>query len=599
MRIKTPRSNDRSGGSGWCLSHTSQRRNTSRFQSRYAGAAARVGVDGPQGSPATPWRWGDPRIRYPARGRARLLAYLTRTLGGTPPRPARPSPPSSLPDPRLSEDDLTDLARLVGPGALFRDDRSRRSASTGGSYRDVALSRAGSISDGADAVIEPASLPEVEAVVGWADSRRVALVPRGGGTSVVGGLEPRRNGLRAVVSVSLGRLRRAGPVDRPHRLATFEAGILGPELEASLRRSGWTLGHFPQSFERSSLGGWIVTRSFGQASTRYLTPVDRLEAFEIVTPRGRVAWRRSERPASAPDPGEIVPGSEGVLGILVSATLRVEPIAERTGYFAAVLPDWDAGVETTRRLAIASPAPAVLRLSDGPETDLTLAESGWEAGGRREPWRRLAARGLRFRKAPDGETCLLIGSYEGASSEVDRGRSELRSALRAARAAALPSMVGRAWERGRFLAPYLRDDLIENGWFVETFETFARWEGLSAVLRAARTAVVAWAGRQGVPAMVGTHLSHPTAEGTAAYFTVLAFQVPDRIDPAARAFKEATAEAVVRAGGTVTHHHGIGTYHRAWVRRSFPPGWLEGLRTLKARWDPNGIMNPGKTMPED
>lgn len=599
MRIKTPKSNDRRGGVGRRLSNASRGRKTSRFQSRYAGPAARAGVDGSHGSPATSWRWGDPRIRYPARGRARLLAYLIRTLGGTPPPAAPPTPPSPLPGPRLSEDDLAELAGLVGPGALFRDDRSRRSASTGGSYRDVALSRAGLISDGADVAVEPTSLREVEAVLRWADSRRIALVPRGGGTSVVGGLDPHRNGLRAVVSVSLGRLRRAGPVDRPHRRATFEAGILGPELEASLHRSGWTLGHFPQSFERSSLGGWIVTRSFGQASTRYLTPVDRLEAFEIVTPRGLVSWRRSERPASAPDPGEIVPGSEGVLGILVSATLRVEPIAEQTRYFAAVLPDWDSGVETTRRLAIASPAPAVLRLSDGPETDLTLAESGWEAGGRREPWRRWAARGLGFRKPPGGETCLLIGSYEGPSTEVDRGRSELRSALREARAAALPSMVGRAWERGRFLAPYLRDDLIEGGWFVGTFETFTRWEGLRAVLRAARASVAAWAGREGVPAVVGTHLSHPTAEGTAAYFTVLAFQVPDRIDPAAHAFKETTAEAVVRAGGTVTHHHGIGTYHRAWVRRSFPAGWLEGLRTLKARWDPNGIMNPGKTLPED
>ena len=415
---------------------------------------------------------------------------------------------------------------------------------------------------------------------------------------MVGGLDPVRNDHRAIVSVSLRRLHRVGPVDAEHRLATFEAGILGPVLESSLNGRGLTLGHFPQSFERSSLGGWIVTRSFGQASTRYLTPVDRLEAFEIVTPRGRVAWRRSDEPSARPDPGKIVPGSEGILGILVTATLRVEPVPERTRFFAAVFPDWESGARATRQLASSDPLPAVLRLSDGPETDLTLAESGWEAGGHRELLRVLVAGGLGFHRAPDGETCRMVGSYEGSSEDLAAGRAELRSVLRASGAAALPSIVGRAWERGRFRTPYLRDDLIEAGYFVETFETFASWERITEVVHAARASVRSWAARQGVPALVGTHLSHPSRAGTAAYFTVIAFQMPDRIDPAAHDFKKVTAEAVVHAGGTVTHHHGIGTYHRPWVGRSFDPEWLEGLRILKARWDPNGIMNPGKTLPE-
>ena len=555
-------------------------------------------MDGPQGNLSIPWRWGDPRVRYPTRGRERLLGYLTRVFGRRPP----PAPPgASLPrlaGTRLSKEDLASLSARVETVALLEDDRSRLLASVGSSYRDVARLRLGSGIEPVDAVVEPASSREVEAVLGWADRRHIALVPRGGGTSVVGGLDAARNGFRAVVSVSLRRLQRTGPFDARRRLATFEAGILGPAIETALVHHGWTLGHFPQSFERSSLGGWILARSFGQASTRYLTPVDRLEGFELVTPRGRITWRRGGEPTSPPDPGRIVPGSEGTLGVLVSATLRVEPVAERTRFFAAVFPEWEAGVAVTRRLASSDPLPAVLRLSDGPETDLTLAESGWEAGGRRELFRRVAARGLGFRRGADRETCLLIGSYEGSAAEITAGRRELRATLRSAGAAALPSMVGRAWERGRFRTPYLRDDLIEAGWFVETFETFASWQDVTGVVRAARAAVKRWAGRQGVPAVVGTHLSHPDARGTAAYFTVLAFQVPDRIDVAAHDFQETTAEAVVTAGGTVTHHHGIGTYHRPWVARSFPPDWLDGLRTLKTRWDPNGIMNPGKTLPE-
>ena len=537
-------------------------------------------------------------MRYPARGRERLLRYLSRVLSGTPAHAAPEGSLSPLPGTRLSEEDLASLAALLAHDGLLRDDRSRLLASVGSSYRDVARLRSGAEIEAVDAVVEPTTSGEVEAVVGWADQRRIALVPRGGGTSVVGGLDAARDGLRAVVSVSLRRLRRVGPFDASRRLATFEAGILGPELEASLARRGWTLGHFPQSFERSSLGGWLATRSFGQASTRYLTPVDRLEGFGIVTPRGRVDWRRAETPVASPDPGRIVPGSEGILGILVSATLRVEPVAERTRFFAAIFPAWESGVEATRRLATSSPPPAVLRLSDGAETDLTLAEGGWEPGGRREILRTLVAFGLGFRRAPDGETWLMVGSYVGSTEELAAGRAGLPPVLRAAGAAALPAMVGRAWERGRFRTPYLRDDLIAAGWFIETFETFAPWERIAGVVRAARAAVTKWATRQGVPALVGTHLSHPTASGTAAYFTVLAFQVPDRLDAFARDFRAATAEDVVTAGGTVTHHHGIGTYHRPWVDRSLPADWLEGLRILKARWDPNGIMNPGKTLPE-
>ena len=573
--------------------------NVARRRSRYPSPVAPFGVAAPREDGPTPWRWGDPGVRYPARGRERVLRYLVRTLKASPVSPAAPRPFPPLPPSRLSASDLATLAELLGPAAVRADDRSRRLAALGGSYRDVARLRAGSGIEAADAVVEPASIAGVEAVVRWAEVNRIALVPRGGGTSVVGGLEPIRNGLRAVVALSLRQLRRIAPVDARRRLVTAEAGILGPELEASLRRQGWTLGHFPQSFERSSLGGWIVTRSFGQASTRYQTPADRLEAWVLVAPRGRIDWHRSDDPASEPVLGDIVPGSEGTLGVLVSATLRVEPVPARTRYFAALFPDWDPGVETVRRLATSGPSPAVLRLSDGAETDLTLAESGWEEGGGREILRRLAGRGLGFRRAPGGETCLLIGSYEGSAREVGTGMVVLRSALRSVGAAVLPSAVGRAWQRRRFLPPYLRDDLIESGWFVETFETFVAWGLVSRVVRSARGAVDAWAHREGVPATVGAHLSHPTAEGTAAYFTVLAFQLPDRIEPAYSAFKEATAEAVVNAGGTVTHHHGIGTYHRRWVHRSFPSRWLDGLASLKARWDPNGIMNPGKTIPGD
>ena len=519
------------------------------------------------------------------------------------------APPSPFPIPggrgtvgrsRLSDTELADLSRQAGPSGVVQwDAASRRAASVGGSYADLQHLRIGELTDVVDAVVIPSSRAEVEALVGWADRERIALVPRGGGTSVVGGLDPLRGDCQGVVSVSLDRLQRAGPIDSVRGRAQFEAGIFGPDLEAFLAQQGWTLGHFPQSFERSSLGGWILTHSFGQSSTRYGTPVDRLEGFEIVTPAGTFQWERSASGTPTPDPGTTVPGSEGILGIQVSATVRVDRRPALSRYFAALLPNWEAGVDVTHRLAVSEPIPAVLRLSDAPETELSLAESGWEAGGRREWLRRITARCLRYRAAPGEGSCLLIGSAEGSRGEVAQVSDTVRSTVRAARGAVLPGAVGRSWERGRFRTPYLRDDLVDLGWFVETFETFAPWARAAVVAKAARTAVEAWAARQGVHAFLGTHLSHPNGAGTALYFTTIAPQPGDRIDPMVQDFVRSTASAVVDAGGTVTHHHGIGTYHRPWVRASYPAEWLDSLRALKARWDPHGIMNPGKTLPEE
>ncbi len=480
---------------------------------------------------------------------------------------------------------------------MRHDDRSRLLGSIGASYLDLVRLRNHEAPDLADAIVEPGSLAEVEALVQWADREGVALVPRSGGTSVVGGLDPLRDGHRAVVVVSDQRLSRPGSILLDQRIASFGAGILGPELEAHLRASGFTLGHFPQSFERSALGGWIAARSFGQESTRYRTPADRLEGFTLVTPRGTIRWKRSEGSHDSPDPGEVVPGSEGTLGILVDVAVRVEPIPPSVDWLAALFPAWSPGVEAMRQLAAQPPVPAVLRLSDGEETDLTLAESGWEMGGPYEAFRRVAKALLGFHSDGPRAASLMIVSYAGTPAEVDEGRRHFRALRRKFGGAGLPSRVGQAWEHSRFRTPYLRDDLIERGWFVETFETFVAWPGLAQVDAAARGAVRVWAEHRGVRAYVGAHLSHPEDRGTSLYFTVIAPQPPGEEESSWKAFKQLTSEAVVSAGGTVSHHHGIGRYHRPWATQSLPSSWQEGWKALKSRWDPNGIMNPGKSLP--
>ena len=527
-----------------------------------------------------------------------MVDYLTRRWGAPPPPSAGIPRSLRLPAPRLSELDLRALSSMVPRGEVRHDDRSRVLGSVGASYLDLVRLRGLGVDDAADAIVEPGTVEEVESVVRWADREQVAIVPRSGGTSVVGGLEPLRNGHRAAVVVSDRRLSGVGELLAEQRRASFGAGILGPALEAQLRTVRLTLGHFPQSFERSALGGWIAARSFGQESTKYGTPADRLEGFTLVTPRETVRWKRADRPPQHPDPGVAVPGSEGVLGILVEASLRVEPTPEVTVWLAALFPAWSSGVDAMRRLADDRPLPAVLRLSDGEETDLVLAERGWEMGGRLEPIRRLLAKLLGFRSNGPRSACLMIASYEGSAADAEAGRRAFQTVRRASAAAFLPATVGKSWERSRFRAPYLRDDLIERGWFVETFETFVSWGNLDTVDAAARAAVATWAGHRGVRVCINAHLSHPEAAGTSLYFTVIAPQESGEEEAAWQSFKQLTSEAVVAGGGTVSHHHGIGRYHRPWANRSLRPEWLQELKALKTRWDPNGIMNPGKLLPE-
>ena len=482
-----------------------------------------------------------------------------------------------LPEPAL---DASLRARLEAVAELRDDREARVLRCRGKSYLDLLAQRAGRCADAPDAVVAPAGHDAVVAVLQACTEAGVAVVPFGGGTSVVGGLEPERGGRRALISLDLGRMDRLSAVDERSRIAVFEPGIRLPEAERALAAHGLTLGHFPQSFEWATVGGCVATRSSGQASAGYGRIDANVAAVRCATPLGELATLDAPGTAAGPSLRELLVGSEGALGVLTSCSLRVVPAPESRRYEGWAFGGFEDGWEALRALQHAGVA-TVARLSDEAETKMSLALAG---GGLKA---RVGGAFLKLR----GASCLAVLGFEGGTEEVARRRAVAARALRRAGGTALGGSPGRAWERGRYSGPYLRDGLLDRGVLVETLETATTWSNLGALYRAVSTALGA-ALRDASP-LVTCHVSHLYPAGASLYFTVLARQ--DRGDPAGqwRAAKRAATDAIAAAGGTITHHHGVGADHRPWYGNEIGAAARDALRAVKATLDPAGILNPG------
>ena len=532
----------------------------------------------------------------PERERA-LLDALGRRLGR---RLERGPDPIALDDlrlpvPKLSESTLVALRRVCGEDAVRTSVLERVTHALGRSLPDLVRLRRGELAFVPDAVAHPPDEGSVAALLRVAAGAELAVVPVGGGTSVVGGIEARPGaGQAGVLALDTTRLDSLVRFDAQSLLATFQAGIDGPALEATLRAHGATLGHFPQSFEHSTLGGWIATRSSGQFSNRYGAIEDHLVSVRVVTPTGVLRTIEVPRSASGPDLNALVLGSEGTLGVIVEATLRVKPLPAASGERGMLFRDFASGVAAVREAVREAVPVAMLRLADGAETELgeTL---------RRDPARRVdpaavvlgAAGGLGWGTG----RALLLTAAEGDAREVRRALARVRSI--GVRRGGLPlgASPGRSWRRDRFRTPYLRDWLLDHGVAVDTLETALAWSrvetGHAAITRALCAALEARAGA----GLAMAHLSHSYPDGACLYFTIL--YPLDLADPLAQwhGIKRDATRAVLDAGGTLSHHHGIGIDHAAWLAEEKGSVGIAALRAVKSALDPRGTMNPGKLLP--
>ena len=491
--------------------------------------------------------WGDPGRR---RGLPEpTLRWLADRVGRG--NPGLPAPVAPLPPPRLTEEQL---AALRATGAeVDVSDAARTARAAGRSYLDLLALRSGTFAV-PDAVVRPTA-DQVPAVL----RAGVTVVPFGGGTSVVGGVAPIGTG---VVALDLGRLDRLVSLSEEDRTAVLEPGLTGPQAEALLNARGWTLGHFPQSFEHATIGGFAATRSAGQASTGYGRFDALVVAMTVETPVGRLELGGSPT-AAGPSLLQLFLGSEGVLGVITSVTVRIKPLPEVKRYDAWLVSSWEEGLRQLRQLEQSGVVPEVARLSDETETATTLRLSAPRAV-------RALARGR----------CLLVLGWEGSAASVKRRRTRVRGIP-------LPG-AGDRWEHGRYDGPYLRDDLMDAGFLVETLETSAPWSQLTAVHAAVRAALTDALG----DCIVMCHVSHLYPHAASLYFTVLASGAKPW-QPA----KDQACEALVRTGATITHHHAVGTDHRPWMRAEIGDLGVDVLRAVKQVVDPSGVLNPGKLIP--
>lgn len=526
--------------------------------------------------------WGTEHDDAPLDAALRAAFVAAYGLDGrvTPP-PARDD--VCLPPAHLPAEARAALVGVVGSEHLHDDHATRAEHAAGRSTLDLLAVRAGTLPAAPDAVVAPGDPAEVQALLEACAAHRIAVVPVGGGTSVVDGLRAEPGGLAAAIALDLRRLDRLVTVDPIDRVATLQAGVLLPDADALLEPHGLHLGHLPQSYRHATVGGCAATRSSGQASAGHGRFDQMVVGLRVATPSGELRLGRGPANAAGPDLRQLVLGSEGAFGVITEVEVRVRPLPGATRYEGWRAPSFAAGADALRELVQGDERPTVARLSDETESAMRLATVTQSDHD-----------GARVAGPPSSAPgdCLLVLGWEGADARtVDDRAARAAAVLGRHGAVPLGPAPGEAWRRGRFDAPRLRDHALDLGILVETLETVVRWSGLQD-LRAGLAAVLQEHLAGDGPVIVMAHVSHVYADGAALYLTAVA---PRGEDPAARwrAAKAAATESMVRAGASITHHHAVGRDHAPWLADEIGPLGVDVLRAVKARLDPTGVCNPG------
>ncbi len=496
-------------------------------------------------------------------------------------RPPRVQPPSSL------------------AACCSTDPYDRICHSLGKAYRDVVRGFRGQFENPPDVVAYPANEADVERLLDWCSSASLAAIPYGGGTSVVGGVEPRvGDSYAGSVSIDLRNLDRVLEVDKTSRAARIQAGVLGPALEDQLREHELTLRHFPQSFEYSSLGGWIATRAGGHFATLYTHVDDLVESVRAITPAGEWESRRLPGSGAGPSPDRMLIGSEGTLGVITEAWMRLQARPRFKLSCGVAFDDFLAAAEAVRELSQSGLYPTNCRLLDAIESEVTSAGP---------PGKALLVLGFESAHHPVDEPMNIAlecaGDHGGEPGEIS-GSAAPEPRRGATRANPPTSQAGSdpvgSWRHAFLAAPYLRDTFVSLGVLSDTFETAITWDRFrdfhANVMEHARAAIAAECGAPpdgpGSPRL-SCRFTHVYPDGPAPYFTVIA--PARRGDEVAQwdAIKAAASDAVIAAGGTITHHHAVGRDHRPWYDRQRPDAFAEALGAARRALDPGAILNPG------
>ena len=499
-----------------------------------------------------------------------------------------------FPPTKADEEFVKSLISIFGGENVRVDDMDRFLHSFGKGYLDLIRAWRGTPQRLPDVVAYPMNESQITQLFDLSTNWDLVLVPYGGATTVVGGVSARTSEGQVSVCLDTRLMNRVLSIDEKSLLAEVQPGCLGPEVERAVSSVGLTLGHFPQSFEFSSVGGWVATRGAGYESTRYGKIEDMVESVRLLTPQGTIETPHVPASAAGPDIRQILVGSEGAIGLITSVTLRLRKAPATKSYVGVIFRDFEDGVEAVRSMIQKDIVPNVIRLSNPSETELSIALSRRHEGSYVE---RIGTWFLEKRGYLGINGALMILGFEGSTERVRFERKLALASCRSFDGFSLGEGPGRTWYEERFELPYLRDELLKMGVLVDTLETCTTWSRLDTLHSQIMAAFGEAFEELHVSGLAMAHMSHVYRTGASLYFTFLAQQLMGHEEEEWHLIKNKITDVIVASGASLSHHHGIGLEHVRWMQQYWGPLGIRVLKSIKHELDPKGIMNPGKLIP--
>ncbi len=544
------------------------------------------------------WGWGVEGVSFHHENKPAFRPFVINAIDldvNTPPAAPMSLDDLSIPAPMISEQLLAELTDAVGAENAVQDDLDRIVHTYGKSARDLLRIRVGDIPRVPDVVVYPGDEAQVQLIVDRAVAADAVLIPYGGGSNIAGSLHAPEDETRPVISVDLGRLNQVISIDEESGLARIQAGVQGPDLEKQLTAQGWTLGHYPDSFSHSTLGGWVATRSSGMQSDKYGDIADIARGMRVVMPGKVLQIRPLPHTSTGPSVREMILGSEGRLGVITEVTVQVHRIPEVRVILGYLFPSWEAGLAAMQEISTSDAHPSITRVSDAKETTFSFAtrkKSG------KISISSLISKGLMKVLERRGwklnEVCLSFIGYEGGKAHVARQKKIVKEIVGKHGGILVGKGPGVLYDQKKFDTPYIRDFLLDRGAIGDVSETAAPWSKLLPLYRNVMTAAEKVYAQLGVTGWIMCHLSHSYHSGACLYFT-FAFK-HDGVDPLGQyePLKNAIQQAFVDSDGTLSHHHAVGTEHAAWLEQDISAPGVHMIDGLFTAMDPGRNFNPGK-----
>lgn len=546
------------------------------------------------------WGWGDIDKTFDINNKPALWPYMVKVSGINPDvniiTPAIKLEDIILPEPNLNEDFIKKLNTILNTENIKYDFYERLIHTYGKSFRDLWRIRNGIIQHPPDIVCYPESEEQIQAIIAAANQFNIVVIPFGGGSNIAGCLEPQPSHEQIVISLDMKKMNRVLEVDCYSMTARIQAGVMGPELEKQLNEQGMTLGHFPDSFEFSSLGGWVATRSAGMQSDKYGKIEDMVIALRMVTPSGTLKTRNVPKSSNGIGINQLCIGSEGILGVITEITMQIHRMPVEKEFHGYLFPNFEQGVAAIYECSLQNAVPSMTRLNDAEKTALSFAYQT-----KCSFFQIILSKAIKFylkkyKKFNFEEVCLMLVCFEG--DNIKSQIKKVNAIYKRKGGVHLGKGPGNAFEKGKYDFPYLRDFAMDHGLSADVSETATTWKNLLPLYYYSQTSIRQAIAETGSQPWCGCHVSHTYKTGASLYFT-FAFKQSENVLNQYLHVKKAAQDAFIQHGGTLSHHHAVGREHMPWVREDISETGVKVIKSIKASLDPKNIMNPGKIIPGD